>query len=487
MFERYTEKARRVIFFARYEASQFGSPYIETEHLLLGLLREDKALTNRFLHAHMAVESIRRQIEKNTTIREKVSTSVDLPLSNEGKRVLTYAAEEAERMGHKHIGTEHLLLGLLREENCFAQQILKERGIELEAIRENLSKPGMEGSVLQSTAVSKSAAAAQTVASLFVDLSDKAANGALEPVVGRDLELDTMIEVLTKRERRNPMLLGPHGAGKSAIVEALAQRIVEGRVPPQLAHMRILAVSSETLSAWAPGRAGFGALAQLLGSVASSGNMIMFVDGLRGSGFAGQPPSEDLSGVLKFAMQEADVRCIGAASENQYEAARASYPGLEKIFQTLHVKPLDAAGALAALTVRREKLEEFHHAKFTEEALEYAVRHADGYLIDKALPGKALELLDASGAVACLRTGAEPEEIVGVRKRLTFISERLDSAVANREFEKARFYEDEASKERNNLVVLRRKHGLDDAPPVTVGREDVELVIAKWAQYPYTA
>src|ERR1044072_5926807 len=131
MFERYTEKARRVIFFARYEASQFGSPYIETEHLLLGLLREDKALTNRFLRSHASVESIRKQIEGHTTIREKVSTSVDLPLSNECKRVLAYAAEEAERLSHKHIGTEHLLLGLLREEKCFAAEILHERGLRL--------------------------------------------------------------------------------------------------------------------------------------------------------------------------------------------------------------------------------------------------------------------------------------------------------------------------------------------------------------------
>ena len=130
MFERYTEKARRVIFFARYEASQFGSPYIETEHLLLGLLREDKALTNRFLRSHASVESIRKQIEGHTTIREKVSTSVDLPLSNECKRVLAYAAEEAERLSHKHIGTEHLLLGLLREEKCFAAEILQERGLQ---------------------------------------------------------------------------------------------------------------------------------------------------------------------------------------------------------------------------------------------------------------------------------------------------------------------------------------------------------------------
>ena len=146
MFEKYTEKARRVIFFARYEASQFGSPYIETEHLLLGLLREDKALTNRFLRGHAQVEAIRKQIEDHTVMGEKVSTSVDLPLSNECKRVLAYAAEEAERLSHQHIGTEHLLLGLLREENSFAAQLLKERGIMLSRIREELAAKAHESS-----------------------------------------------------------------------------------------------------------------------------------------------------------------------------------------------------------------------------------------------------------------------------------------------------------------------------------------------------
>ena len=140
MFERYTEKARRVIFFARHEASQFGSPSIETEHILLGLLREDKALTNRFLRSPASVESIRKQVEAHTTIGEKVSTSVDLPLSNECKRVLAYAAEEAERLSHKHIGTEHLLLGLLREEKCFAAEMLRERGVRLASIREQLAR-----------------------------------------------------------------------------------------------------------------------------------------------------------------------------------------------------------------------------------------------------------------------------------------------------------------------------------------------------------
>jgi ATP-dependent Clp protease ATP-binding subunit ClpC len=182
MFERYTEKARRVIFFARYEASQFGSPYIETEHLLLGLLREDKALTNRFLRQHSSVESIRKQIEGHTTIREKVSTSVDLPLSNECKRVLAYAAEEAERLSHKHIGTEHLLLGLLREEKCFAAEILHERGLRLATIREELARTSQEKAQPSQQRQRESS----LLAEFSRDLTQVAMDNQLDPLVGRD-------------------------------------------------------------------------------------------------------------------------------------------------------------------------------------------------------------------------------------------------------------------------------------------------------------
>src|SRR5438128_216733 len=225
MFERYTEKARRVIFFARYEASQFGSPYIETEHLLLGLLREDKALTNRFLRSHASVESIRKQIEGHTTIREKVSTSVDLPLSNECKRVLAYAAEEAERLSHKHIGTEHLLLGLLREEKCFAAEILMERGLRLPTIREELQrttqeKPAPQASQKQARQQQQGGNQEQSMLAEFSrDLTQAAMDQALDPLVGRDGEVERVIQILCRRTKNNPVLIGEPGVGKTAIVE----------------------------------------------------------------------------------------------------------------------------------------------------------------------------------------------------------------------------------------------------------------------------
>ena len=235
MFERYTEKARRVIFFARYEASQFGSPFIETEHLLLGIIREDKALTNRFLRSQ--VESIRKQVESQTVVREKTSTSVDLPLSNESKRALAYAAEEAERLTNKHIGTEHLLLGLLREEKCFAAQILAERDIQLSHIREELARQPHEATQGQ-----KGPSVLDQLSPYVSDLAEQT-----RPLVGREKELDRLIEVLCHFTPKNPVLVGEAGVGKRTIVGALARRMADGNVPQSLAGKALPALDLPVL------------------------------------------------------------------------------------------------------------------------------------------------------------------------------------------------------------------------------------------------
>jgi len=223
MFERYTEKSRRVIFFARYEASQFGSPFIETEHLLLGIIREDKALTSRFLHSQM--ESIREQVESHSTVHEKISTSVDLPLSHESKRVLAYAAEEADRLDHKHIGTEHLLLGLLRDEGCFAAQVLAERGVRLTGVREELARQPHEAAQGR-----RKPSALDQLSPYVSDLMEQT-----RPLVDRGKELDRLIELLCRLTQKNPVLVGEPGVGKRAIVVGLARRIADGNVPQSLA------------------------------------------------------------------------------------------------------------------------------------------------------------------------------------------------------------------------------------------------------------
>ena len=236
MFERYTEKARRVIFFARYEASQFGASQIEAEHILLGLIREDKGLTTRFFHrAHSNIELIRKEIEGRTIMRDRLSTNIDLPLSGEAKRVLAYAAEEAERLGNRHIGTEHLLLGLLREENSIAAEILYDRGLRLSEIRQDLMRQsGSErGPGPKET---------PNLLEFCRDLTEAALEGKIDPLVGREDEIDRVLQILCRRTKNNPVLIGEPGVGKTAIVEGLAHRIVAGDIPPFLADKRILAL-----------------------------------------------------------------------------------------------------------------------------------------------------------------------------------------------------------------------------------------------------
>jgi ATP-dependent Clp protease ATP-binding subunit ClpC len=275
MFERYTEKARRVIFFARYEASQFGSPCIETEHLLLGLLREDKVLTNRFLRSSASVESIRKQIEAQTTLREKVSTSVDLPLSQECKRVLAYGAEEAERLNHKHIGTEHLLLGLLREEKCFAADILHERGLRLNQVRDEIARSSSEK-------MSSNRPKESSLLSEFSrDLTQAAMDGLLDPLVGRDYETERVVQILCRRTKNNPVLIGEPGVGKTAIVEGLAQRIADGDVPSFLADKRILALDLSLIVAGTKYRGQFEErLKTIMKELMENQNAIIFIDEL---------------------------------------------------------------------------------------------------------------------------------------------------------------------------------------------------------------
>jgi ATP-dependent Clp protease ATP-binding subunit ClpC len=479
MFERYTEKARRVIFFARYEASQFGSPYIETEHLLLGLLREDKALTNRFLRSNASVESIRKQVEAHTTVREKVSTSVDLPLSNECKRVLAYAAEEAERLGHQHIGTEHLLLGLLREEKSFAAEILKERGVLLAKVREELASVPNE---LAARGPSES----RPVNQFSRDLTQEAMDGKIESVVGREVELDGVIEILCSRGKRNPLLIGESGVGKTAIVEGLALRIADGKAPAMLSEKRILAFDSQVFAGLSHNRQrAEEKLKSAMGSKENSSEFIVFIDDLRALVATGKSAQTEAARVLKSALVLGEIQCIGASSPSDYATLTQAIPWLDEYFRNIHVSPLNEENTLSVLQANKHRLEKFHGVTYSDDALKCAVQSSSSYLPDRSLPGKAIELLDAAGARLKLRQDASPAEIADVLKRIRFITNKAEAAIQNHEFEKARFYSDEERKERNNLMALREKYKPNESDAGLVSREAVEDLVSRWAKYPF--
>jgi ATP-dependent Clp protease ATP-binding subunit ClpC len=481
MFERYTEKARRVIFFARYEASQFGSPYIETEHLLLGLLREDKALTNRFLRQHSSVESIRKQIEGHTTIREKVSTSVDLPLSNECKRVLAYAAEEAERLSHKHIGTEHLLLGLLREEKCFAAEILHERGLRLATIREELARTSQEKAQPQQRQRESS-----LLAEFSRDLTQVAMDNQLDPLVGRDSELERVIQILCRRTKNNPVLIGEPGVGKTAIVEGLAQRIADGEVPSFLADKRILALDLSLIVAGTKYRGQFEErLKTIMKELMENQNAIIFIDELHTLVGAGSAEgSLDAANILKPALSRGEIQCIGATTPGEYRKSIEKDRSLERRFQAVKVNPPDEETAVKVLVGIKDRYEKFHAVSYTDDAITFAVYHSNRYIPDRFLPDKAIDLIDEAGARVKLRQTSLPEEITEVQKRIKFIVHRMENAIANHEFEKARFYSDEERKERENLRGLREKYHLDESSTGVVGREDIEEVVSRWTGVP---
>src|ERR1700724_499108 len=483
VFERYTEKARRVIFFARYEASQYGSPYIETEHLLLGLMREDKALANRFLRQQGSIESIRKEIEARITIRERISTSVEVPLSAECKRILNMAGEEAERLGVKHVGTEHLLLGILREEKCFGAEILMERGLRLSTLREELARTSGE----------KTTAARPKETSLLAefsrDLTQAASEGSLDPLVGRESEVERVIQILCRRTKNNPVLIGEPGVGKTAIVEGLAQRISDGDVPPFLADKRILSLDLSLIVAGTKYRGQFEErLKTIMKELMESQNAIVFIDELHTLVGAGSAEgSLDAANILKPALSRGEIQCIGATTPGEYRKSVEKDRSLERRFQAVKVPPPDEGDATKILFGIKDRYEKFHAVTYTDDAINFAVSHSNRYIPDRFLPDKAIDLIDEAGARVKLRQTSLPEELTEVQKRIKFIVHRMENAIANHEFEKVRFYSDEERKERENLRALREKYHLDDTSTGVVTKDAIEDVVSRWTGVPITS
>ena len=464
MFERYTEKARRVIFFARYEASQFGAPAIEPEHLLLGLMREDKTLTSRFLaRAQASLEAIRKEIEGRAPLREKISTSVELPLAPETKRVLAYAHEESDRLQHRHIGTEHLLLGLLREERSMAAEILYERGLRLNAVREEVARA--TGADPRGTQKKDT----PHLAEFSRDLTEDAANEKLDPLVGRDGEIERVIQILCRRTKNNPVLIGDPGVGKTAIVEGLAQRIVCGDVPSFLENKRILSLDLSLIVAGTKYRGQFEErLKQIMRELIENPQYIVFIDELHTLVGAGSAEgSLDAANILKPALSRGEIQCIGATTPAEFRKSIEKDRSLERRFQAVKVPPPSEEEAIRILDGVRERYEAFHQVRYTDEALEAAVYQSNRYIPDRFLPDKAIDVIDEAGARVKLR--ARREQLSGEIHRNILLDERLRA-----------YNLDHPSS-------LRIHDDDDMLVSVAVTKDDVEDVIARWTGIPVTS
>src|SRR6266571_3417108 len=458
MFERYTEKARRVIFFARYEASQFGAPAIEPEHLLLGLMREDKTLTGRFFpRAQITIESIRREIEGRTLLRERIPTSVELPLAPETKRVLHFSHDESDRLQHWHIGTEHLLLGLLREERSMAAQILFERGLRLAAVRDEIAR--------QSGADARHRKDIPHLLEFSRDLTEDASNDRLDPLIGRDGEIERLVQILCRRTKNNPVLIGEPGVGKTAIVEGLAQRIVRGEVPSFLENKRILSLDISLIVAGTKYRGQFEErLKQIMRELIDNPQYIVFIDELHTLVGAGSAEgSLDAANILKPALSRGEIQCIGATTPAEFRKSIEKDRSLERRFQAVKVPPPSEDQAVEILEGVRERYESFHQVHYTDDALEAAVRQSTRYIPDRFLPDKAIDVIDEAGARVKLRVRREQGSLADWNEISDWSSESGETAE------------------------LQNNRNEDELVSARVTRDDVEEVIARWTGIPVTS
>ena len=482
MFERYTERARRVLFFARYEASQLGSISIETEHLLLGLIREGKGLTSRiFSRSHLSLENIRKEIEGRTVFREKVSTSVEIPFSTETKRVLQFAAEEADRLLHNYIGTEHLLLGILREERSVASMVLSEKGMRLNTVREDIVQL-----LNEKTAVSR-VKETPLLAEFSRDLSDAATKNNLDPLVGRSVELERVQQVLCRRSKNNAVLIGEPGVGKTAIVEGLAQRIVCGEIPHFLADKRLLALDISLIVAGTKYRGQFEErLKSIMKELAENPNIIVFIDELHtlvGAGAA--EGSLDAANILKPALSRGEIRCIGATTPSEFRKYIEKDRSLERRFQAIKVEPPSEAESLEILSGIKEKYESFHHVAYAPEAMEAAVYQSSRYITDRFLPDKAIDLVDEAGARAKLRESGYRDEFGEVNKSIRVAVEQMENATAQKDYERAQFFREQEVLARENLQFIREKFDVKNGGnKAAVTKQDIDEVVSKWTGVP---
>jgi ATP-dependent Clp protease ATP-binding subunit ClpC len=483
MFERYTERARRVLFFARYEATQMGSTSIETEHLLLGLIREGKGLTSRiFARSHLSLDSIRKEIEGRTVFREKVATSVEIPFSADTKRVLQFAADEADRLLHTYIGTEHLLLGLLREERSVAASILYEKGMRLASVREDIVQ------LLNEKTAPARPKETPLLAEFSRDLTDAAVKNQLDPLVGRELELERVQQVLCRRTKNNAVLIGEPGVGKTAIVEGLAQKIVCGDVPHFLADKRILALDISLIVAGTKYRGQFEErLKAIMKELTDNPNIIVFIDELHTLVGAGSAEgSLDAANILKPALSRGEIRCIGATTPAEYRKYIEKDRSLERRFQAIKVDPPSEKDTVQVLLGVKERYESFHHVEYTTEAIEAAVYQSSRYITDRFLPDKAIDLIDEAGARAKLRDAELLSQAAEEARSVRLTVEPGDERSADKD--KAWLYRDHDLQGRESVQLVRDRIEVPSTSSrIVIGKPEIDEVVSKWTGVPLTS
>ena len=483
MFERFNENVRRALFFARYEASRAASHQIGAEHLLLGMLREaDETLVSLCESVGIDVRALRDELLGDTIALEPASTSPDLPLSEETKKVLAFAVHEAESMGHGRVGTEHLVLGLLRIEESSAAKYLVTRGFELFELRDEVIRRGHE------IEAEETADATPLIAEYARDLNQLAAEGGFDPLIGRSAEVERVIQILSRRTKNNPLLLGEAGVGKTAIVEGLATRIVDGSVPLSLANRRILALDLSLLVAGTKYRGQFEErLKGLLKEILGHPEIIIFIDeihSLIGTGSA--EGSLDAANIIKPALSRGEITCVGATTVREYRKYVEKDRALSRRFQGVTIRQPSDEETEEILRGVQSRYEEFHGVRYSDAAISSAVSLSGRYITDRAFPDKAIDVLDEAGARVKLRKVASSSSLRQVQREIQEAVRGMKDAISKKEFEIAVELREEELRLREELEMLESQ-AASSSDEIVVDQSDIEDVVASWTGIPVTS
>ncbi len=486
---RFTERAQKVLIIAQQEAAALGFNYVGTEHLLLGLVKEGKGIAAQVLRG-MGVDSdkVIEKIEELTGRGDQSAVGQMIYLTPRTKRVLELSVLEARRMNHNYVGTEHLLLGLIREGEGVAAKVLRDLNVDLGKAREEIIKTLSSGVPGQVDAA-QNGVQTPTLDQYGRDLTQMVRDGKLDPVIGRAKEIERVIQILSRRTKNNPVLIGEPGVGKTAIAEGLAQKIVEGQVPEIIKGKRVVTLDLASMVAGAKYRGEFEErLKKVMSELTAAGNVILFIDEMHtiiGAGAA--EGAIDASNILKPALARGEIQAIGATTLDEYRKHVEKDPALERRFQPIMVGEPTVEETIQILTGLRDKYESHHRVKITDEAIRAAAVLSDRYIADRFLPDKAIDLIDEAASKVRIKTITAPPELKELEEKIEDIKKEKEEAISHQEFEKAAALRDEERKLKQQLEEIKGNWEKDTRQATAeVGEENIAAIVSDWTGIPVT-
>ena len=495
----FTPRAQQVLALARKEADRFNHNFVGTEHLLLGLIKLGQGVAVNVLQKMgLDLETVRMEVEKQVGTGPDQKMIGNIPYTPRVKKVLALASKEARALNHTYVGTEHILLGLLREGDGVAARVLKNLDVDIEQTRQEILKeldPNFAAQEEQASGEApekpvgekKGEVKTPALKAFGRDLTEIARKGEMDPVIGRRNEIERVIQILCRRTKNNPVLLGEAGVGKTAIVEGLAQEIARGNVPELLLSKRVITLDLALMVAGTKYRGQFEErIKAVMDEIRRAKNIILFIDELHTIVGAGSAEGTmDASNIIKPALSRGEMQCVGATTLNEYRKYIEKDAALERRFQSVKVEAPSIEDAIEILKGLRPKYEEHHKAEFTDKAVEASVKLSDRYITDRFLPDKAIDVLDEAGSRARISTMTRPPEVKGIESEIEEIKTRKERAIKNQDFEGAASMRDKEKQTKEKLeTLLRDWRASREEKRVVVDEEDILQIVSKWTGIP---